>query len=1674
MAGRILNDNDFEGLKLYEEDTQTHSIASKQIKKIFTRLFQGTEVNPDDFYFTTFESKEPNAFFIPEKNTVNGKKVIAVSPSLIKECKNEAELAGIIAHECGHYLWGELLGGENSIFQERASDLRAVDLLINGGYNPLNHREVCKRILAYGQSYSDATLNVHGNGLARVEDIDARLTMIANERGNFTPLTDEKDEEYLKFQEELLSAYEKEEYDTYFEKLFKQKYGTKDIKELGAEKILTIFLEEIKKNPQMPMVRYIDVFNKISQIDDKEFENKTEDLTKLCQDFISEMIKIDTNDPILAEFFSKHNPRALRKMKLDLFGDFLIQQKNIENFVNYKNPEDALHWAKEIEKYHWTVNYFTSFVSDDKNYCDVLHPKKEESIGKKLPWDELYEYASEIQNKGRSEDCATLRSVTNYFNPDITHYDKRYPQKRCYNIYGDGQGNVTSEKGFIKEDYFCDENKIVTAYGEEARRLNADKERVKAFKEHTANCKATYKDFADTLSFLNNMVIFEKAQTEEEKQQCIENILEICYPLEGYGVHQILESPLMYLYMTNTMYLFKHPYAEKIEEKYEKSEFRKLMIAVDGQDELPKRALKKDLYERKKQITDDVFNADIIIRRINQETSLANMPELRLKVATTMLNLAEYLEKQYHNTNDETKKLKLIGIINRLYHEVDVFTFSHTRSNGKLSQEQEEQNKRIGAIIEQQFKRSISKSKIQIMEYLLKQGYSDIYLNYKMNSDFVHNEDSMFMQNILKTMELPTTKDVSELIDAVYKKMHLPVPINHYKDEHSSVNTVESLNTPNTNNSYEYSPNLQEKEMRDFWKHAGITIIADRLRYNENFDLVKVMQSIENCDRNKRAEIRDIFAEAINKQDLFKKLNVKEKMYVYEVMEENDLFSEKYANKQEYMQALVKDIKECKDENLKERYAEGMLRGKYLELSGKKHKSKDIEFAKQKDELIELYTDILAQKLGKDDGSDEYLAKATELTDKLLKKDSRVTSYYRTNGEFPRSTIQSMFRKISDKVVSQELTAQMFNERGAAKISGKDANEYDYAFRSAEAIISILANSPKMAKATIDFLSSKLTEESMDSFFTTLKETTSYKRGKTVGGISLDKASLQLVHENFWHADLPIRAYMMNKVLSAYSSKDDDLLNLVVDMHFEAKSPYRKDAERVVKAVYNNLEDYERKLILSALVCANQKGDNNTSGSEAIGEGLKMFFENKGPAFVKFGQLLSYLPTLDKDMRKPLAKLRDKADIPDRAQLFQYLKETLPDEELAKISRVDKILGAGSFFITAKITYEGQDRVVAVMRPYAKDLARSGMDMINNTIEDLSKQDSKYKALKNIAEQARLSAMSETDIGKDYDKYIEAVKMYDKLKIITPKGEFEPEVAKWCSYGSGKDGQVYKIMDMSGGHSLTSTKLTEQEKHDMAIAYTTVELANLLSGKKWDTDRHQGQQNFEQKDFNRFMIGIFDTGAQMLKSPKTKDKIILGELLYGMIRSARLGRSVADYMVDKVKSIDKAGDILKFDTLYIDEVQRGLTALSDIITYQKEIKDEKGKVIQEEKSLTPEEISNIATAIINSGTMDKDIKNTLAAKVILNKLRPWRKGWASSLTEGIKKMTSSITIVAKEETNAIPSIQRKDKSQEEIEAIKQETGKKRKLGVGLKHIVQKTQDNSNPTMAALNKRKRTR
>ncbi|MDR1026227.1 MAG: hypothetical protein LBL47_02395, partial [Lactobacillus sp.] len=310
--------------------------------------------------------------------------------------------------------------------------------------------------------------------------------------------------------------------------------------------------------------------------------------------------------------------------------------------------------------------------------------------------------------------------------------------------------------------------------------------------------------------------------------------------------------------------------------------------------------------------------------------------------------------------------------------------------------------------------------------------------------------------------------------------------------------------------------------------------------------------------------------------------------------------------------------------------------------------------------------------------------------------------------------------------------------------------------------------------------------------------------------------------------------------------------------------------------------------------------------------------------------------------------------------------------------------------------------------------------------------------------------------------------IYGGVKITVDGTEFEPKVADWEFFGTGKDNVSYKVMDMARGHSLASDKMALEDKKLAAKAYVTNELYNLLRGDVWDIDRHIGQQNFaktENDGLKKFVIGIFDTGAQMKNAPDKKDKVMLGEMLYGVIRAARTGKPIDEYMFSKLKRLDKLNNV-KISTNYIADVQKGLTALSDIMEYQKELKDKDGNIIQNRETLDGKDLADIVEAVLAAPEVDKTVKNTLATKVVLNKLRPFRKGWAESLGEGLNKNTNNSIKIEHMPFDGQSKSKQFDKPLEEINKIEKGLAEERILGINKKNL-KENEENASSTNSRL-------
>ena len=1617
---RILNDIQFEGHRFYEPESRLNKIISEKIREVFIKLFQNTDVNLDDFYFTGYDDETPNAFMIDKSDTNSKKYIIAVSNGLFKRISCIEEFAAIIAHECGHVIWAELIGGKNTIIQERSSDVNSVDMMINAGYNPRYVISAQKLIFSRYSDNKNVSFDVHGDPYHRIQDVEAYLTKIAAEKGNFPKLRHKKDIDWINFVSDVEKIHTQDGYDTFIDRKLKQKFGTKDLTKLNRLDVLKLFLQNIDNIVGMD-VRFLDLTEKLSQFD---FSEKSDEETKILQDLF--LIIHEKHSSGHVNYFFKQGiyydnlESMLGRFYLKSFGPFQEQFENIENFIKYYDDRDkAIFYAEKIEKLIWTLRYWKK-INGLK--FPSFRPLGQDNVGKMLPWDKLVSYNNAHINIIYPQLCETRK----IFYQDVYSVVKDYDEK----------------------DYFCDKDGIVIAYGPRARQLYEQRERhIKqeqfdnSLKYDTDVVRGCINRFDSLIKYING---------EMPYQEFVENYV------VNIGV-----SDFFGLFFDAFGRLFKHQsWADDIE---------KYKIDYSGYRDLYNEILNSVFYKKFIAGSEDIklypdftnyADVNYLISRIQILINPASFENFDNFIMQSLLKLLDDMTKYGTNNHKQIAALLYKNFLStsprspwikydeKFLTDDSLLILAHRDAKCDDIKKQNKQYKQIYL-------------KQAVNNYAFSISFPD-ELKELIEKELSENSESLVVFDMMKSIGIPVIpKDSDDLIYVLNYMYGLGV---EEYDSNASMRYFGRMASkhiggdPISNEISHYIRYISHVGDENISQLMYI-LVAEYLRGGNKINPMDILPYFKNRkNENIVDSVRDIFGKYITVAD-FNKLSIMDKIKLFEFMDYRNLFSEKLANKNAFIKIIANEVINHPDKDfIAKEVVEKILTRHAVTEYGEPVSKRDFEFADEREKFIEFYSEYWAKKLGRDDGSDEYLNRVKEFTDFITSivrtKDNR--GYIQEeNRLFSQMISEEILNNVSNKVIAQERAAKMFGDAARMRVNADKVNRYDYFGRGADIVFSALAKTPERALATIKFLNEKISDESVQRIINECGKNLNKQEQNLI-----NKQTLTIIHENFWSADLPVRAYVMNRLLGAYTTQDSKKLKLVVDSYFKKDSTYYNDAVIVLESVYQNLEDYERGLILSALLASGQNEDNTSiTNGQQVGRGLKMFFQAKGGAFIKFGQLLSYLPSLDSDIRRELATLREKANIPTRDELFDMMRTSLPESEFNKISYVGEILGGGSIYISVHVKYDGRDCVIALMRPNTRKLMFDGITMISKSVDDMSDKDKKFAQLRNIVTQAKLSCESEVDIDQDYEKYMRAINIYESLHVKTPNADYSPDVARWFGYGADAEkNNAYKIMEMAPGKSLSSSDIDEDEKHDFAVAYVALELSILLSGARWDTDRHAGQQNFYNSNFRDFCIGIFDTGAQMSNEPSRRDKIMLGHLVYELIRGARSGRGISEILNKKIKNIDSIGKSFGLSTEYIDGVQRGLIALSDIIEYQKEIKDEDGNVIQECKTLSENDLENIIVAILDSGIIDKTVMHTVRAKAILNKLRILRPGWFKTLGEGIKKQSSVISIKYIGEKKHIPRIEMIKKSLIELNNLMRSKMARKHLGIDTDLIVKSKDD----------------
>ncbi|MBN1325161.1 MAG: M48 family metalloprotease [Alphaproteobacteria bacterium] len=453
----ILDTNDWEGLRLINEKSKTTKLVADKLSKIVKRLLSKSEgqYNIDDFEFLVTDEKDTNAFYISDSKTKNNKHIISVSSELINFCNNEDEFAGIIGHELGHFVYDKLSkSGQNTVFQERGSDLHSVDLLIDGGYDPLAYENIAGRLFLRNRGNILESLGVHGSSFARVEDIRSYLTYLKKEKGEFQQSNKFDASNWKLFQKQFNESFTSDKFQSYLD----QKIGNSDLNPENLGNSLKIIFEEMKSGNIEISSRVLDLKSKLDLFHENNRDyNPNKEIADKLQN-IAEFIINKNPDKQLFEVLDRLY--WINNKSFSLFGEFLEIADDMQKFIDAKNITYAENIAKK-----WDSLKISKFQPYNRifDFPSFIMPREEEAIGKELPYKKHKEWSNNNQEIKRFLKNIFRITDDTYLNDNYLTQTK-WPDNKSYNYVLGDDGNIflTGQESIVYRNKESEKSSILS------------------------------------------------------------------------------------------------------------------------------------------------------------------------------------------------------------------------------------------------------------------------------------------------------------------------------------------------------------------------------------------------------------------------------------------------------------------------------------------------------------------------------------------------------------------------------------------------------------------------------------------------------------------------------------------------------------------------------------------------------------------------------------------------------------------------------------------------------------------------------------------------------------------------------------------------------------------------------------------------------------------------------------------------------------------------------------------------------------------------------------------------------------------------------------------------------------------------------------------------------------
>lgn len=619
--------------------------------------------------------------------------------------------------------------------------------------------------------------------------------------------------------------------------------------------------------------------------------------------------------------------------------------------------------------------------------------------------------------------------------------------------------------------------------------------------------------------------------------------------------------------------------------------------------------------------------------------------------------------------------------------------------------------------------------------------------------------------------------------------------------------------------------------------------------------------------------------------------------------------------------------------------------------------------------LFTLYADDVRARLGMDDGTDAYREKLKTALN-LIETPMHDVRQGRTNllaGRVSDADKYVLLRRVSDAVLTQEASSAMVKGGAYLHLSNEKLAESYFYGVGIDYLAREMDQKPKTAHRFLQFLNGKGELDDCAACYADLCRSIFDKPMDDLTaneGLLLQHtkpADLKTIYANFWAAPLEVRTVIVARILKSACRTPEDgatderhswerVFDVVMDTLIPARetSVESRYARDMMHSYIKARSDYEREMILSAMMVANRNiGDD--AGN--VGKALKLFLENMGPAEIKVGQAVASHPLTPDSIRVELQQLKNQADVPARWTLYEWIRDAKIPESLWKGQHLGEVRGSASYFTTVDL---GDDSVLRLLRPEAREKATKGFHVIDAMIADLKTKDQTsdldYRTLttsvSEMVQQALRMAPIETDLSIGLKQDAIAREIYDGAELASGDEVFKLKLMEWKAHGPD-----WALLERARGpvfNELPETTEAERAlKRNFAKAYILFEARNILSGRRFDHDRHGAQLCV---DADTHVVGVFDTGAIRLHEPTREDQKNLGHILYDAFQKTETNGASETMAVigaaldDKIKALHQSGQ----DTHYLIEVKKGFLALGDFF---KVLKDEDCKTLVQDIDL---------------------------------------------------------------------------------------------------------------------------